>query len=154
MGIKGMRRLPIRCSRKAANNVSTQPLSNDQRVVIDIPMAPPREVSPNARVHWRAKARATREFREAAAWATLDAEFGEGVTDALFRDGIVIDAEIQWGRGRKRIDDDNAWASLKAARDGIAGMLQTDDAGMRCGRLTQTRGDGRVIVTLRGREGA
>jgi crossover junction endodeoxyribonuclease RusA len=123
-------------------------------VVIDIPMEPPREVSPNARVHWRVKARATRGFREAAAWATLDAVYGEGVTDELFRNGVVMDAEIRWGRGRKRIDDDNAWASLKAARDGIAAVLHEDDARMTCGRLTQTRGDGRVIVVLREREGA
>jgi crossover junction endodeoxyribonuclease RusA len=122
-------------------------------VVIDIPMEPPREVSPNARVHWRVKARATRGFREAAAWATLDAVYGEGVTDELFRNGVVMDAEIRWGRGRKRIDDDNAWASLKAARDGIAAVLHEDDARMTCGRLTQTRGDGRVIVTLRAKEG-
>jgi crossover junction endodeoxyribonuclease RusA len=123
-------------------------------VVIDIPMEPPREVSPNARVHWRVKARATRGFREAAAWATLDAVYGEGVTDELFRNGVVMDAEIRWGRGRKRIDDDNAWASLKAARDGIAAVLHENDARMTCGRLTQTRGDGRVIVVLREREGA
>jgi crossover junction endodeoxyribonuclease RusA len=122
-------------------------------VVIDIPMEPPREVSPNARVHWRVKARATRGFREAAAWATLDAVYGEGVTDELFRNGVVMDAEIRWGRGRKRIDVDNAWASLKAARDGIAAVLHEDDARMTCGRLTQTRGDGRVIVTLRAKEG-
>jgi crossover junction endodeoxyribonuclease RusA len=125
-------------------------------LVIDIPMEPPREVSPNARVHWRVKARATREFREVAMWATLDATYthSEDTFDALWEHGIVMDAEIQWGRGRKRIDDDNAWASLKAARDGIAAVLHENDARMTCGRLTQTRGDGRVIVVLREREGA
>jgi crossover junction endodeoxyribonuclease RusA len=127
-----------------------------RRVTIDIPMAPPREVNPNARVHWRVRARATREFREAAAWATFEATYAsdrEATLDALREHGMVMDAEIRWGRGRKRIDDDNAWASLKAARDGIAAMLHEDDARMTCGRLTQTRGDGRVIVVLREREG-
>jgi hypothetical protein len=65
---------------------------------------------------------------------------------------VVMDVEIAWCCGRKRLDDDNAWASLKACRDGIADVLfMGEDRYMVQGTLTQTRGDGTVTVVLRER---
>jgi hypothetical protein len=58
--------------------------------------------------------------------------------------------EIQWCCGRRIMDDDNAWASLKAARDGIADeMFGGEDRFITQGTLTQTRGDGSIRITLR-----
>ncbi len=112
---------------------------------------PPRESSPNWRGAWPAKARAVREFREMAGWATLWAVQDDMVSFAWVyqaRD-IVLDVEIAWAKPRRMMDDDNAWASLKAARDGIADVLEIDDRVFRIGRMTQGRGAGMVTVVLR-----
>jgi hypothetical protein len=64
-----------------------------------------------------------------------------------------MDVEVRWCCRRRALDDDNAWASMKAARDGIADVLfGGEDRFIVQGRLVQTRGDGTVTVTLR-REG-
>jgi crossover junction endodeoxyribonuclease RusA len=116
---------------------------------ITIPMLPDRELSPNSRAHWSVKQRAAREFRGTAAWATI-AWLTHEITDVDWGRGAVMDVEIQWCCGRKKMDDDNAWASLKAARDGIADVLfGGEDRFITQGTLTQTRGDGSILVTLR-----
>ncbi len=71
-------------------------------------------------------------------------------TDLEMDHGVIMDVEIAWCCGRKQADDDNAWASLKALRDGIADVLcNGEDRVITQGNLTQTRGEGVVTVTLR-----
>jgi hypothetical protein len=112
--------------------------------VIEIPMLPPRECSPNWRGHWPKRARAVREFRETAAWAT------RGTGNRNWREYVVMDVEIAWCCGRRQQDDDNAWASLKAARDGISDVLfGGEDRFIVQGTLSQVRGEGVVTVVLR-----
>jgi hypothetical protein len=113
---------------------------------ITIPMLPDRALSPNSRSHWTERAEAARELRYTARMST----FGAGLNGMEFDRGACMDVEIQWCCGRKTMDDDNAWASLKAARDGIADVLfGGEDRFITQGKLTQTRGDGIIIVTLR-----
>jgi crossover junction endodeoxyribonuclease RusA len=126
--------------------------------VIVIPMLPPAECSPNSRAHWRKKAAAVKAFREAAGWATREAlnRPGSGASWWCGHDygGVVMDVEIAWSGRRKRLDDDNAWASLKACRDGIADVLFFgEDRFIVQGELRQCRGAGTVTVTLRVQEG-
>lgn len=119
-------------------------------VTIEIPMLPPRECSPNARVHWRERHSAARAFREAAAWCAYQGRASEGFAGFAYGEAVVMDVAIRWCCGRKRMDDDNAWASLKPARDGLADVLfGGEDRFITQGTLTQTRGDGTVTVTLR-----
>ncbi len=115
---------------------------------IVIPMMPPSECSPNSRVNWRRKAAAARDFRQAAGWAVVGHyDFPWAMTDGA---RYVMDVEIAWGGNRQRMDDDNAWASLKAMRDGIADVLFAgEDKYIRQGELRQTRGNGTTTVTLR-----
>jgi hypothetical protein len=119
---------------------------------ITIPMLPDRALSPNSRAHWRKKAEAARELRWNARMATWGVAANQGfweVSGGGLR-FIVMDVEIQWCCGRKKMDDDNAWASLKSARDGIADVLfGGEDRFIVQGKLTQTRGDGSIRVTLR-----
>lgn len=121
--------------------------------VIVIPMLPAPELSPNARVHWRVRARAAQAAREAAGWATRAAlDAGSPVCQWCGYDhgGVVMDLHIAWCCGRKRTDDDNAWASAKAFRDGIADVLWGgEDRHVRTGTVTQTRGEGTTTITLR-----
>ncbi len=63
---------------------------------------------------------------------------------------VIMDVEIAWCCGRKRMDDDNAIAAMKPARDGIADVLWAgEDRYITQGRLTQTRGEGTTTITLR-----
>jgi hypothetical protein len=117
---------------------------------ITIPMLPDRALSPNSRAHWTERAEAARELRETAHWSTYGVVNRKGWDGFIFPNGCAMDVEIQWCCGRKQMDDDNAWASLKAARDGIADVLfGGEDRFITQGKLTQTRGDGIIIVTLR-----
>lgn len=126
---------------------------SETEAVIVVPMLPPREVSPNFHGSWRARARAAREFRECAGWAAKEMALGDFVwcfAEHARLPFVVMDAEIAWCCGRKALDDDNAWASLKPARDGISDVLfGGEDRFIVQGKLTQTRGDGTVTVTLR-----
>ena len=104
-------------------------------LTVTIPGTPPRELSPNARIHWRARARHTAAYRETAYLATLAA-------GRVAFDGdrpVDIRLTYAWARGRKRMDDDNAWALFKSGRDGVASALVIDDKVFRCGSVEQLR---------------
>jgi hypothetical protein len=116
--------------------------------VIVIPMLPPRECSPNYHGHWRRKSEEIQWFRQQSTWAT---RFSSNM-DAFYdnHNPVTLDVEIAWCCGRKRMDDDNAKASLKAAIDGIADELwDGQDRHVTIGIVRQCRGDGTVTITLR-----
>jgi hypothetical protein len=120
-------------------------------VVITVPMMPPRECSPNFHGHWSVMSKARAEFREAAYYATL-ALSGADKEWVFMRYGkpTVLDVAVAWCCGRKRMDDDNLIAAIKSARDGIVdGAHLSSDRDFVTGTVTQTRGDGVTILTLR-----
>lgn len=85
---------------------------------------PPKELSPNARVHWAKKFRAVREYRSLA-------KFHAGIAGALCRGLPWERAEVSltFYFPHKRVrDGDNAIASMKAAFDGMsdAGVIAND----------------------------
>jgi crossover junction endodeoxyribonuclease RusA len=87
-------------------------------VVLDIP---PRELSPNARVHWAAKARAVKAYRAAAMQAAAL------VAPGWRWERAEASAVYYFAEARRR-DADNLLAMLKPAFDGIAeaGLLVND----------------------------
>ncbi len=92
-----------------------------RRIVVILPLPSP-ALSPNARVHWGVKAAAVKSYREVA-WAhALREMLGEPPMDKA-----TINPVFYWPDRRRR-DDDNAVASLKAARDGLAdgGVVRND----------------------------
>jgi crossover junction endodeoxyribonuclease RusA len=92
-------------------------------MVIVLPL-PPRELSPNARPHWAAKARAVRRCREAAYLSSL----AEHPCRPL--QAAKVTARFFF-RTRRRRDRDNLLASLKPAFDGIAdARVVANDSGM------------------------
>lgn len=120
-------------------------------VVIEIPMMPPRECSPNWHGHWRRRARHAAKFRETAGWATLAVMGCPVCCDAQW-DGkqAILDIEVEWCCRRKAMDDDNVIAACKPARDGVADKLfHGDDKQIRVGTVTQTRGRGLTRFVLR-----
>ena len=91
--------------------------------VIVLPL-PPRELSPNARPHWAAKARAVKHYREAAYLSSLAERPARPMHAARVTARFFF-------RNRRRRDRDNLLASLKPAFDGIAdARVVANDAGM------------------------
>jgi crossover junction endodeoxyribonuclease RusA len=92
-------------------------------MVIVLPL-PPRELSPNARPHWAAKARAVKHYREAAYLSSLAERPCRPLQAARVTARFFF-------RTRRRRDRDNLLASLKPAFDGIAdARVVANDAGM------------------------
>jgi crossover junction endodeoxyribonuclease RusA len=83
----------------------------------DLPF-PPRELSPNARVHWGIKAREARKARQ---WAAF------GAIAAGARGLGVRPVRVLLSKPRASMDDDNARAMLKAYQDGISDALGCND---------------------------
>lgn len=92
-----------------------------QEVRVSLPW-PEKVLSPNGRSHWTRKAKATKNARHDAAWATR----------SVFRlppkwDSVAVRFEFRPPDQRRR-DRDNLIASMKAATDGIADALGIDDS--------------------------
>lgn len=126
---------------------------------IRMPIVLTREMTPNGRQGWRAHARIVKQLREDARRATaswlndpasnLSAFCGATATPT------TLDVVIEWPKGRKRLDDDNAKASLKPVLDGVADALWFgSDRHVTIGEVTQTRGSGELRLTFRTREAA
>jgi len=82
---------------------------------------PPKGLSPNDRIHWAAKSKITKAYKQVC-WA-LCKEAGMVAPDSQ-RIALWIDLYPPDRRGR---DDDNIIASFKAGRDGLALALGVDD---------------------------
>ena len=93
-------------------------------MTITLPL-PKRSLSPNARTHWRAKAKITRMARQVARLRTLEA-LGGRQAPALTSYTLAF----HFPTSRRR-DDDNWSAACKAYRDGIADALGIDDHALR-----------------------
>ena len=86
---------------------------------------PPRELSPNARPHWAAKARAVRRYREMSGVCAMAEMRQQGFTKP-FAHAFVLPI-FTFPRDARR-DLDNLAASLKAGYDGLVdGGVVTDD---------------------------
>lgn len=95
-----------------------------ERVRFTLPL-PPSVLSPNARPHWAAKAKAAKAYRFAArmaataVWPVYAPSLDEADVVCVFRFPI---------KGKRNRDRDNLLASMKAAFDGIAdaGVVRND----------------------------
>lgn len=90
-------------------------------MTITLPL-PSSKLSPNARLSWRGKARLTKQHRTRAMLAALAATSPEDRSTRFSSYSLTF----YFPDARKR-DDDNAAASCKAYRDGIADALGIDD---------------------------
>ncbi len=91
---------------------------------------PPKALTPNARPHWAAKARAVQAYRGEAFLMARRAVAGVGNGGQWW---AKVGTEIMvrstfWFRVNRRRDRDNAQASLKSALDGIAEAMGVDDS--------------------------
>jgi hypothetical protein len=85
---------------------------------------PSKDLSPNARVHYRVKAAATKIARQTAVVLAFEA----GWRDAWLPEGrLHLWIDCYQAPGKKLPDDDNMIGRCKAYRDGIAQVLGIDD---------------------------
>jgi crossover junction endodeoxyribonuclease RusA len=97
-------------------------------VIITLPW-PDKRLSPNARIHWRAKAAPKKQARADGAAATY-ASLGRGLREvraALSGDDMIPVAVRFYPPDRRHRDDDNMVGSFKHYRDGIADALGVND---------------------------
>jgi Holliday junction resolvase RusA-like endonuclease len=101
-------------------------------------------LSPNARVHWAAKNRAVKLYRENCAWLTKAAGLKADW------DGFVHAAITFYPPDRRHRDQDNMVASSKALFDGVADALGINDRRFRIHPVISddTRPGGAVLVEL------
>ena len=88
---------------------------------------PDKRLSPNARLHWRAKMAPKKAAKEQAGYLTLAADGFRAAKASLAGDGPIAVEMRFYPPDRRHRDDDNMIGCMKAARDGIAEALGVDD---------------------------
>ena len=109
--------------------------SGAESVTVRIPVQIDPAVTPNGRGHWRKKHRLQQELKEAAYYAAYNANLEMWEPEPP----LTLNYLIALGKGRRRMDDTNAIASMKYLEDGIAAALGIDDKHFRFGRIQQER---------------
>lgn len=82
---------------------------------------PPKELSPNARLHWAKLAKVKKAYREACAWTAMEQGLRKVATRKLHLSLVFYPPT------RRAYDLDNALARMKAGLDGLADVMQLDD---------------------------
>ena len=87
---------------------------------IELPW-PPRDLSPNSRVHWSVRAKAAKNYRETCWALTMASNVKPGSARPIMLKVTFLAPD------RRRRDDDNIIAAWKAGRDGLADAWGVDD---------------------------
>lgn len=86
---------------------------------------PPKELNPNRRLHWAAKAKFAKAYRLECFIIAREAKA------AVDWDGDIHLFIDFWPPDKRARDDDNTAASFKSGRDGLADALGVDDVRFR-----------------------
>lgn len=97
----------------------------------------------NGREHWAVKAKRTKTERLAVVWHWPKGQLSEGLGEAEV--ALVTLTRI----GPRRMDDDNAAASMKAVRDAVAKRLGVDDGDVSRLRFVYRQERGPFAVRVR-----
>ena len=123
-------------------------------ISVFIPWQPERSLSPNVSCHWylRAAARGTARLAAQGAMLTALAGRGDSLPPEWATGPVLVQWEVTWGKGRRRMDQDNLLAVLKPYQDGVADALGVADAQFVVAPPRQSRaadaGSSGVWVTL------
>lgn len=105
----------------------------------------PKDLSPNARVHWSKKSKAAKAYRAACSALCKEAKLIAPATEGRLH--LWLDFYPPDHRSR---DDDNLIASFKSGRDGIADALGIDDKRFICHPWVKLEIGGMVKVRVTG----
>jgi len=115
--------------------------THPQTLTVTIPLSVSADLSPNARVLWPVRYRATETAKTATHYAMREAiDLDDPV--ACFQRApwpLTLNYTIGLGKGRRRMDDDNAIACMKPIRDQVAICLGMDDRHFLTGTIDQVR---------------
>lgn len=111
---------------------------------------PDKKLSPNARLHWKAKLAPKKIAKDAAWMATITTPgFCDTAKSLVAGNGPINVSFTFYPPDRRLRDDDNMIASVKAARDGIASALGVDDNRFRASyHFEEPEKPGRVEVEI------
>jgi len=124
-----------------------------ESLCVPVPLCLPL-LTPNLRLHWAARARATQIQRGMAylcAKLALNAATWPDLPYSVpFAGRVRLDVTVYPLPRMKTHDDDNAWIACKAYRDGLADALGLDDKQFRQGTLTWDKRNrsGEIVFTL------
>jgi crossover junction endodeoxyribonuclease RusA len=104
---------------------------------------PPKELSPNARLHWSKKSKAAALYRNTCHLLTLEA----GLREIDWGGDIHVWIDF-YPPDRRQRDDDNMIAAFKSGRDGMAEALGVNDKRFRTHPYVQDKIGGMVKVRL------
>lgn len=103
---------------------------------------PPKELSPNARVHWAVLARTKKAYRQACAWHAVEQGARRIEAERLSVHLVFVPPN------RRARDWDNMLASVKAGLDGLADALGVDDSRWRVSFEVSDEIGGMVKVSI------
>ena len=111
----------------AAIDEQTAKARTMDKLILTLPL-PPKELSPNARLHYQAKAKVTRRYRRDCGWNGL-AELMNWEDNDAWRPTRVRLTETYRIAGKRKYDVRNLFAAFKAGEDGLvdAGIIPGDD---------------------------
>lgn len=103
---------------------------------------PPKDLSPNARVHWSKKNKAATSYRAACYFLAIQA----GLKDAIHWSGDIHLWIDFYPPDRRQRDDDNMISAFKSGRDGLADALGVNDNRFRIHPYVKTEIGGMIKV--------
>ena len=130
---------------------SLEDVAAGQRVILPYPAI---GLSPNARGHWSKRSRLAKAYRREC-WVLMLEALGRPARDGAAKLTIPATGPIRlhldfFPPDRQPRDDDNAIASFKAGRDGIADALKADDSRFVTSHRWHPEPRSCVVVTLLG----
>ena len=104
---------------------------------------PPKDLNPNARVHWSKRAKAAKAYRKLCWGLCKEAKLSAPPTPGKLHLWLSF-----YPPDKRNRDDDNIIASFKSGRDGIADALGMDDSRFVCHPMVMLGVRGHVLVRL------
>lgn len=113
-------------------------------IIVELPW-PPKELSPNARLHWAEKRKYTTAYKSSC-WAVALGVFG--CLPREWPDTVEMTITF-FPPDKRRRDDDNIIGSFKAGRDGLAEAMKIDDSRFRpTYKFAHMWREGKVVITI------
>lgn len=104
---------------------------------------PPKDLSPNSRIHWSRRSKAAKAYRRACHVLTLEA----GIRGVDWEGDIHLWIDF-YPPDRRHRDDDNMIAAFKAGRDGMADAMGLDDKRFRIHHYVKDEIGGMVKIRI------
>lgn len=104
---------------------------------------PPKDLSPNSRIHWSRRSKAAKAYRRACHVLTLEA----GIRGVDWEGDIHLWIDF-YPPDRRHRDDDNMIAAFKAGRDGMADAMGLDDKRFRIHPYVKSEIGGMVKIRI------